>query len=421
MTDACNCVIPSCTPARAPIESSRYLARQPILDLRGHTFAYELLFRNNIDTSFVGEGESASQIMIDNMILYGHRKLTAGLPAFINCTAQVLTSDYITVLPSSMTVLEILEDVEPTSDTITACRRLKQAGYRIALDDFVYSTTLDPLIQIADFIKVDYRQTTASARHALMSKLDWFAGTFLAEKVETQQEFEQARDEGFTLFQGYYFCRPSPVREAKVPGNRHVHLRLLQLLQERPLNLKTVSEIVKSEPSLTYRLLRFVNSPLCGMRQDIRSIKSALLEVGDDFFRRIATLAIACELNEGLPPEIVRMALVRARFCETAASQCSLDSAELYLLGLFSLLDAMLQKPMTEAISPLALSEVMRDALLGMDNTLSCPLHWIESHEGGDFARCDALARSQGIAPELLAQNFADATEWADELLSGTI
>ena len=206
----------------------------------------------------------------------------------------------------------------------------------------------------------------------------------------------------------------------KVPSNRYAHLRLLQILQKRPLDFETICESVKSEPSLTYRLLRFVNSPVCGVRQEVTSIKMALLAVGEDFFRRIATLAIACDLNVGISTEIVRMALIRARFCETAATFCNLDSADQYLLGLFSLLDAMLQKPMTDAISPLLLRQPMQEALLGINSALRCPLYWLESHERGDFSRCDELATSHGFAPEMLAQNLADATEWADKLLSAS-
>ena len=398
--------------------STRYLARQPILNLRGRTFAYELLFRNGTDSAFMGGGEFASRVMFDNMVVYGLRRLTAGLPAFINCTAENLLSNDVSVLNPSMTVLEILEDVQPTRQIIKACRRLKAEGYRLALDDFEYTPSLDPLVEIADILKVDFLRSSASARSAMMAKLKRFRGTFLAEKVETQEEYERARSEGFTLFQGYYFCRPDPLKETKVPANRHVHLRLLQLLQQQPLNLHEISDVVKSEPSLTYRLLRFVNSPVCGLRQEIRSIPAALLEVGDDFFRRIATLAIACELNASLPEEVVRLALTRARFCELAAVGCSFDSAELYLLGLFSLLDAMLQKPMAEAISPLQLRETMRDALLGVDNSLRCPLRWLESYEAGDFAACDALAASHGTQQAFLAEMFAQAAEWSDQLFS---
>jgi c-di-GMP-related signal transduction protein len=412
--------VPACNLAPVQSGSARYLARQPILNLKGSLFGYELLFRDGTDTKFDGDGEIASNTMIDNVIVYGFRKLTAGMPAFINCTAETLTGDYISILPSSMTVIEILESVEPNPEIISSCRRLKAEGYRIALDDFVYRPEFEPLIRIADFIKIDYLATTASERRALISKLESFSGALLAEKVEMEQDFEQARKEGFTLFQGYYFCKPDPLKKLKVPSNHYAHLRLLQIMQKQPLDFETICEQVKSEPSIAYRLIRYVNSPVCGIRQEVTSIKTALLAIGEDFFRRIATLAIACDLNVGPSTEIVRMALVRARFCETAANSCDLDSSDQYLLGLFSLLDAMLQKPMTEAIAPLGLRKSMEEALLGIDNALRYPLYWLESHEHGDFAQCDELAKSHGFAPQMLGQNFADATEWADKLLSAS-
>jgi EAL and modified HD-GYP domain-containing signal transduction protein len=154
------------------------------------------------------------------------------------------------------------------------------------------------------------------------------------------------------------------------------------------------------------------------MRQEITSIKTALLVVGDDLFRRMATLAVAVELNSGPSPEILRMALLRARFCEIAAPLCGMNPTEQYLLGLFSLLDAMLQMPMEEALAPLSLATSIRAALLGTDETYRCPLYWLESHEHGDFARCDELAVSHGLDPDRLEQNYTAATLWADELLA---
>ena len=194
--------VSACSSAPVPSASARYLARQPILNLQGRLYAYELLFRDGADPKFHGDGEIASETMIDNIIVYGFRNLTAGMPAFINCTAKTLTGDYVSVLPSSMTVIEVLESVEPSPEVILSCRRLKAQGYRIALDDFAYRSDLEPLIRIADFIKIDYLATTASERRALISKLGSFSGALLAEKVETEQEYEQARKEGFTLFSG---------------------------------------------------------------------------------------------------------------------------------------------------------------------------------------------------------------------------
>jgi EAL and modified HD-GYP domain-containing signal transduction protein len=397
----------------------RYLARQPILDRRGRVHAYELFYRDGPGSFFRGDGKLATQTMIDNSVLFGLQNLANGLPAFVNCTAETLTGEHIGVLPPAVTVLEILEDVEPSSAVIAACRRLRGAGYRLALDDFVYRPALEPLIRIADFIKIDYQNTSAQQRRTILRELGRFQARLLAEKIEKQSEYEEACNDGCTLFQGYFFCEPSSLKKRSVPANRAVHLRLLQMLQEDPLNLREISEVIKSEPALTYRLLRYVNSPLYGLWQPVRSIQSALILVGDDLFRRIGTLAVVSELNSGPSPEILRMALVRARFCEITSGLCSLNPIEQYLLGLFSLLPAMLQKPMDEALSGLPLSTPVREALLGTPSPLRYSLGWLEFHERGEFEKSDPIADARGLAGGVLGERFTQATLWADQLLAG--
>jgi EAL and modified HD-GYP domain-containing signal transduction protein len=404
--------------AASPSAAMRYLARQPILDGRGSVVAYELLFRSAAVSAFDGSGDAASQTMIDNTIIYGLEKLTAGLPAFINCTAATLSSEYILLLPASSTVLEVLEDVEVTEEILQSCIRLQQKGYKIALDDFIYSPSLDPLIEIADFIKMDFRSTPAADRQTLISALTHFKGEYLAEKVETREEYEEAAQEGFTLFQGYYFCKPALIQKNAVPSNHLVHLRLIRRLQEDPLDVHALGEIIKSDPGLAYRMFQYVNSASCGLRQEVTSITTALLVMGEDLFRRMATLAVTVELNTSPSPEILRIALLRARFCETTAPLCHLEPTEQYLLGLFSLLDAMLQIPMEEALAPLSLPAPIQAALLGEENNYRSPLAWIESYEHGNFARCDALAASCGLEPDFFERKLTAATLWADELLA---
>lgn len=403
-----------------PASPTRYLARQPILDAEGRVVAYELLFRSAAVSVFDGTGDAASQTMIDNAVIYGLEKLTAGLPAFINCTAATLSKEYILLLKPSSTVLEVLEDVEVTEDVVKDCIRLRQKGYKIALDDFTYSPSLDPLIEIADFIKMDFRSTPAADRQTLISALTHFKGQYLAEKVETRAEYEEAAQEGFTLFQGYYFCKPALIRKKAVPSNHLVHLRLVRQLQEDPLDVHALDEIIKSEPALAYRMFQYVNSAACGIRQEVTSITAALLLIGETLFRHMATLAVTVELNKGPSPEILRMAILRARFCEIAARFCALEPSEQYLLGLFSLLDAMLQISMEEALAPLSLPAPIQAALLGKQNNYRSALAWLESHEHGDFARCDALATAHGFEPDVLEQTLNAATLWADDLLAKT-
>jgi c-di-GMP-related signal transduction protein len=397
--------------------STRYVARQPILDLRGRVHGYELLFRNGREGIFHGDGEQATRTMIDNTVIFGLGKLTSGLPAFVNCTAEALAGDFIHMLPAGMTVLEVLETVDPTPELIGACRRLKAAGYRLALDDFVWKPGCRPLVEIADYIKVDFAVTSPRERQDLLAKLRDVTLALVAEKVETQQQYQQARDEGFSLIQGYYFCRPMLLENRMVPANRLSRLEILRLLQDEDVDLQELADEVKRDASLTYRLLRLINSPLCAMRQEVRSVQAALLAVGEEMFRRLATLAIASELNKGQPPELLRMAFVRARFCELAARIAGMEHSEQYLLGLLSLLPAMLRVPMNELAPKLPLRQEIREALLGAKLPERCLLCWLEGHEHGDWAMCDMIVERGELDVRHLMRCYENAVVWAETAL----
>ena len=395
----------------------RYVARQPILDLHGRVHGYELLFRSGPEAVFRGDGDLATRTMLDNTVIFGLEILTGGLPAFVNCTADALTGQLVHVLPPSMTVLEILENLEPTPSLVAACRKLKASGFRLAMDDFVWQPKFQPLVELADYIKVDFTLSGPLERKKLIQKLNGYAVALLAEKIETQQEYRQACDEGFTLFQGFYFCRPVLLENHKVPVNRLSHIEILQLLRGDSIDLRKLTRLLKRDASLTYRLLRLVNSPVCAIRQEVRSIQAALLAVGEDVFRRIATLAIASELNAGQPAEVLRMAFVRGRFCELAAELCALDPTEQYLLGMLSLLPAMLRRPMAELTPALALRHEILQALQGANLPESSLLQWLVCHEHGDWAACDAVVRAYRFNQELLVRCYAQAVLWAEAAL----
>jgi len=209
----------------------RYYARQPILNLHGDAYAYELLFRSGPEAFCSFNGDKATWTILDTSVAVGLEKLTGGLPAFVNCTLETLASRVVEVLPPSLTVLEILETVEPDAELIAACKRLKSLGFRIALDDFVWKPKFDKLVRLADYIKVDFTLSGSPERVKLIRKLRKSNVTFLAEKVETPEQFEQARKEGFTLFQGYYFCRPTLIKRSEIPANKLARLELLRDLE----------------------------------------------------------------------------------------------------------------------------------------------------------------------------------------------
>ena len=398
----------------------RYVARQPILDLRGKVHGYELLFRDGPAAAFRGDGELATRTMIDNTVLFGLRQLTFGLPAFVNCTAETLTGNLVSILPSGMTVLEILETVDPSPAVVSACRKLKALGYRLALDDFLWKPGMDPLVEIADYIKVDFTLANHPERVRLLDRLSRYTVALIAEKVENQEQLAEAREEGFTLIQGYYFCRPTLLENRKLPVNRISHVEILRLLQDDTFDLQELARLVKCDASLTYRLLRLINSPFCAIQQEVRSVHGALIAVGEEAFRRIATLAIASELNAGQPLELLRMAFVRGRFCELAARLQKLDPSEQYLLGLLSLLPAMLRLPMRDLAPLLPLREEIRQALLGADVEERCLLAWLERHELGDWAACEWIVEAHELDAPDLPRCYEEAVVWAEAALNFT-
>ena len=309
-------------------------AAGPILDLRGRVQGYELLFRAGPVTYFSGDGNLATRTMVDNAVIFGLDRLTGGLPAFVNCTREALTEGYINILPSSMTVLEIEAGLELTPSLIEACRNLKISGFRLALDNFTLAPNIEPLIRLADYIKVDFSQVVQEERRDLGKKAGEKPVALVAQKVETQEDYRQAREEGFTLFQGDYFCRPVMQEHHKIPANRIFQIEILELLQGDALDMNKLSQLVKRDPSLTYRILRLVNAATGAAKTEVQSIDEAMAAVGEEVFRRIATNAITSELSDEQPSEVLRMSYVRGRFCELAATSAALNPAEQYLVGI---------------------------------------------------------------------------------------
>jgi EAL and modified HD-GYP domain-containing signal transduction protein len=395
----------------------RYVARQPILDLHGKVHGYELLFRDGPRAMFRGDGDLATRTMIDNTLLFGLGRLSGNLPAFLNCTEEALTGRLVHVLPAGMTVLEILETLDPSPALIGACQHLKSCGFRLALDDFTWKPGIEPLVEIADYIKVDFAISDEQNRRELLRRLSGVTVALVAEKVETQEEYQKARDEGFTLMQGYYFCRPVLMKNYKVPANRLQHVEILRMLQDETMDLHELTGLVKRDTCLTYRLLRLVNSPMSAMRQEVQSVQAALIAVGEENFRRLATLAITSEMNAGQPMELLRMAFVRGRFCELASVFCNLLPAEQYLLGLLSLLTAMLRVPMNDLTPLLPLRDGIRRALEGEKLPERALLCWLEGHERADWSTCDIVTEKQGLNAGDLLVCYEEALHWAEAAL----
>jgi EAL and modified HD-GYP domain-containing signal transduction protein len=402
----------SAPPPPPPEGEVRYIARQPILNLHGTVHGYALLFDTASNGVIDGRSRDAARAILDDAVLIGLERLTGGMPAFLRCTSEALIEQLVTVLPPATTVLCVPESVKVSPHVIDACRDLKEAGFRLALMDFTAPVETHPLLDLVDYLKVDLARLDVAARLRLRQHHKNSRAALVAQKVETQEDYRDAVAEGFTYFQGLYFCYPELIQSAKIPPNRAFHLEILRLLQSDPMDLKKVVQAVMRDAALVLRLLRLVNSPICAIRQEVNSVETAIIILGENTFRRIANLAILRELNGNQSAEVLHTALVRARFCELAATQCKQDPSEQYLLGLLSLLPAMLRCPMEKLAPDLPLRSEIRDALLGVDISERCLLAWIEFHERNQHSGCFSISQAWGLNEQRLNQFYVDALMW---------
>lgn len=348
-----------------------------------NVYGHEILFRSGTDNFFSGDGEHATNHAIDSCLSMIACSTSPNL--FINCTRESLVNGSVKVLPSRTVILEILETVAADAEVIKACKQLRGAGFRIALDDFSPDPAKQELAQMADFIKVDFRQSDFEARKAIYGMCRNKKTAFVAEKVETLAEVQTAQAEGNTYFQGYFHSRPEIISEAQIPANKISYLQLFAVLANPDPDFREIERLLLLEPSLCYRLLRLANSALYGFRYRISTIQGALMAVGEDAFRKLVTIILAGKLAHSASDFDVRQALERAHFCESLAPALKENPAELYMLGMLSMMDRMLNIPMPRLLGVIYLSARIEEALLGSDQGIGRALEICKYHErGGD-------------------------------------
>lgn len=405
--------MPAATPAGRQL---RYVARQPIFDRREQVFAYELLFRDGLENAFHGDVDEASRATLDRSLLMGLDVLCDGRRAFVNCTRDTLLHGLITLLPPAITVVEILESVTADAEVLAACRSLKKAGYTLALDDYVPDDRRDPFTEIADIIKVEMLLTTPEQRVELMKRFAPWRCRMLAEKVETRAEFLHARDLGFSYFQGYFFRRPEILSTRDVPANRLNYIRMLQEVSRPELNMPAIETLVKAEAAVCYRLLRYLNSTAFAFRNEIHSVRHALTILGERDLRRWVRLVATVGAGQDKTTDLVLAALVRGRFAELLAPSIPHGESDLFLMGLLSLIDAMLDMPMKGILQRISLDQPTKQVLLGEPSPLESVFQLILSHESGDWKKAAKLSRDLGLDAEAVADHYWDAQTWAREL-----
>ncbi len=375
-------------------ESARkiFIARQPIFSRRLKIFGYELFFRSGLDNYFdtsQDDCEATSKVITNSFFLIGIRNLTENRKAFINFNAGMLVKDYPSLFPKDITVVEVLEKVEATEEVLAACRELRERGYLVVLDGFFFRQGEKPLVDHADIVKLDINQMSRAEIVRHFHELSGNGVKLLAECVETVEEFEFCKSLGFDYFQGYFFSRPKIVTGNDIPGTKMRYLQLLHQIQDENYDYDKISCLVATDASLSYKLLKYVNSAFYALNREIDSLKSALAIVGENELRRWISLMMLSYLAEEKPSELIRLSLFRARFCELIAFRnFSRDANMFYTAGMFSLLDALLDQPMERLLEEIPFSDTMKKALLGgSGSSLSDTLKLVQAYERGDWAR----------------------------------
>ncbi len=398
----------------------KFLARQPIFDRQGVALGYEILFRSSLNNYFQSQpGKDMSMFVVDNYLLFGLEALTGGKKAFLNFTRDALIQDYAALLSKKHVVVEVLEDIQPDEEVLAACQRLKKAGYTIALDDFVSGPRMDALIPYADIIKVDFRATPPEVQESLVRRFTPQGIHMLAEKVETREDVERARQLGYSLFQGYFFCRPQMLSKRDIPGLKLNYLRILKAINQPEIDLHEVEAVLRQEPSLLYKLLRYLNSANFALRSRITSIRHALALLGENYLRKWTSVAAISDLAGDKPPELISTALVRARFCEQLALPLGLQRREtdLFLLGLMSVMDAVLDRPMNNVVAEIHLPDEVTAALLGEKNRLRPALESAIAQENGDWEGIKSCVEQMGFDEAKFPETYIQAIQWISKLL----
>ena len=404
--------------------TSVYIARQPIFDINRRTAAYELLYRSgDDDTSNVTCPDSATAATLDRAAnLVGLEVLTHGLPAFVNFTRNMLIDGSWQLLPPDRLVVELLEDIHPDTEVINACKAVKDAGYKLALDDYVFEESHTELLSLADIIKYDFQNPDSLAARRRAERYVNSDVTLLAEKVETHEEFSIARNSGYTLFQGRFFARPQTMRARGQNAATRGALQFLQELSQPEPSLKILESALRIEPGLSAKLLRYLNSAGMGIANRVQSLRQAFTLLGTNGMRRWGAIAIVGHLVKPETDEMVRICLARGRCCEMIGRDLPPTESEtletdLFLAGLLSGLPGLMGQPIEEVLQALAVHDQLFTALVSGSGQVGTVCLTAIACESGEWDVMQSMATSLGIDPEQVAASHAESILWADEMV----
>lgn len=397
------------------------VARQAVFDVELNVEAYELFARSSTEAEdFAGlhPSTATSKVISDAFLHMDVRSVTDGLPAYINFTEELLLDESAGALPSEFTIIDLLAEVNPTSDVIARCRELRRCGYRLALDDLGPSDPRMVMLDEVDTVKIDFLSTSPSDRRELVTAARTAGCCIVATKIESPDAFDEARRLGCDAFQGYHFQRPVLVKGKRIVGARLSYLQLLEAVSAERIDYDHVEGLIKRDISLAWMLLNYLNASCFGWRDRVDSVQLGLRLLGDDGVRRWVSLMAVTAIGEDVPAELLSSAVVRARFCESvAASTVHVNSLDAFLVGMFSLLDEMVGEPLQEILRQVSVPKSVERALIDEEGDLGDVLNLVVAYERGGWLTVRDRAARLALEISDLTPLYLEALAWAREAI----
>ncbi|MEI5908689.1 HDOD domain-containing protein [Bacillus spongiae] len=404
-----------------------YVARQPIMDRDEKCVAYELLYRNrHIDVYHHENGDKATaDVLVNSFINMGIDTVTNGKPCFINFTEEMLHFDFASIFSPDKMFIEILEEITPSQKLIDTVIKLRKQGYRVALDDFVLDVQ-NPLsvelLKNANIVKVDFHDTTKKQRQLIERLANAFNTLLLAEKIETREQYLEAKKAGYHYYQGYFFSKPVLIKSNDIPVNFYSYIQVIQQLSTKEPDISKIAKYIEQDLSLSHKLLKLINSPAFKTTKTIKSIQQGIVLIGlNELQKWISILAVREQWGGSnyLSEELLRMCLTRGKLCESIGKKLlgNEGSSSCFLLGMFSLMDTVLQTPMKKILEDLPLDEEIKDALNGKDNLLHHILQAVKSCESGEWDYVESFISTYTVSSQFVFTSFKEACVWTESVL----
>jgi EAL and modified HD-GYP domain-containing signal transduction protein len=395
-----------------------FVGRQPIYRDGVDVFAYELLSRDDeLNRAAFTDGDRATaQLLLNTFVEIGLDQVVGPNIAFVNVTRDFVLSEYCVLLPKARVVLEIAANTTIDQPLLDALSRLSKAGYSIALDNFRYRDELRPLLSIANIVKIDI-QAMDRKTVATQTSVREFGVKLLAQKVETHEEYEYCRQLGFDYYQGYFFCKPQVLSQGKIPANRLSTLHLLARLNDPDISMDKLELAVGQNLAVSYRILRYLNSPLFCLPRRVESLRHGIALVGTRLISEWASM-ILLQSIEDKPRELMVTSMIRAHMCRqlgAAMRQRNLD--QFFTAGLLSLIDALLDRQMAEILKNLPLVDEIKDAISNRKGLMGEALQCVEAYERCDWDRISCVDIDDSKIREAYLSSVAWARAVTEEVL----